>query len=305
MGRGSATAREDKARLRSRDDGPRVEYWRPEGIEGLRMFRLEDASRPLSSYSEYYGVVLILRGACDGWYRGAVRTLAAGGLKLKEPGEVHRHVRVHAPITVQGAAFAAEVVEEAARTLGVARPVHFVPVAPGRAPRATALATAMHAALAARGPVTRELEALVTETLTELLATCTERGEVRVHERAPRAVRRAREYLRAHVCESVTLDALAAHAGADKYHLIRAFRAELGIPPYEYLTHLRVARAAELLSTGLTGAEAAHAVGLFDESQLHRHFRRILGVTPGKFARTMQRQHRPSEARAARLACRA
>ncbi|MBZ5712370.1 helix-turn-helix transcriptional regulator [Nannocystis pusilla] len=303
MGRGSVRAREGTARRRAREDGPRIEHWRPEGMEGLRVFRVEDMTGPLSSYSEYYGVVSILQGACDGWCRGAVHTVAAGGLKLKEPGEVHRHVRVHAPVTLQGAAFTADVVEEAARTLGVPRPVHFVPVEPGRAPRAAALATAMHAALAARGPVTRELEALVIETLTEVLATCTERGEVRVHERAPRAVRRAREYLRAHVSEPVTLDALAAHAGADKFHLIRAFRAELGIPPYEYLTHLRVARAAELLATGMTGAAAAHAVGLFDESQLHRHFRRILGVTPGRFARTMHRQHRPSGARGSGLAC--
>ncbi|MDI1480341.1 AraC family transcriptional regulator [Polyangium sp. y55x31] len=305
MGHGSAQALEGKARRRSRDDGPRIERWRPEGIDGLSMFRVEGVSRPLSSYAEHYGVAVVLEGAFDGWYRGAVRTLTAGSLKLKEPGEVHREVRVHAPFTLQGAAFASDMVEEAARTLGIPRPVRFVPVEPGRAPRATALAMAMHEALAARGPATLELTALVTETLTEVLATCTERGEVRVHARAPRAVRLARDYLRANVSEPITLDALAAHAGADKFHLIRAFRAELGIPPYEYLTHLRVARAAELLAAGMTGAEAAHAVGLFDESQLHRHFRRILGTTPGKFARAMRRQDRPSGASASRLACRA
>lgn len=266
------------------------------------MFRVEDMSHPLSSYSEHYSVVVILRGAFDGWYRGAVRRHAAGGLKLKEPGEVHRDVHVHAPVTLQGAAFATDMVEEAARMLGIPCPVHFVPVEPGRAPRATALATAMHEALAARGPATLEIEALVTETLMEVLATCTERGEVRVHDRAPRAVRLARDYLRAHIAEHVTLDALAAHAGADKFHLMRAFRAELGVPPYEYLTHLRVARAGELLALGMTGAEVASAVGLYDESQLHRHFRRILGMTPGKFARAMRRQDRPSGAPASRLA---
>ena len=266
------------------------------------MFRVEHGSRLLSSYSEHYGIVVILRGAVDSWYRGGVRTFVAGELKLKEPGEVHRDVRVHSPVTLQGVKLASDMVEEAARTLGIPRPVRFVPVEPGRAPRATALATAMHEGLAARGPVTRELEALVTETLMEVLTTCTQRGEVRVHDKAPRAVRLARDYLRAHVCSPVTLDALAGHAGTDKFHLIRAFRAELGMPPYEYLTHLRVARAAELLSAGMTVAQAAHAVGLYDESQLHRHFRRILGVTPGKLARTMHRQHRPSSAPASRLA---
>lgn len=303
MGHGSAQALGRTARGRSRDNGPRIEHWRLDGLDGLRMYRVEDVATPLSVYSDQYGVMVILQGAFDGWYRGDEHTLATGGLKLKEPGEVYRDVRIHAPVTLQGAGFAADLVDEVARTLGIPRPVHFVPLEPGRAPRATALATAMHEALAERGPVTPELQALVTETLTEVLATCTERGEVPVRHKAPRAVRRARDYLRAHLSDPVTLDALAAHAGADKFHLIRAFRAEVGMPPYEYLTRLRVARAAELLAAGMTGAQVAHTVGLFDESQLHRHFRRIFGVTPGSFARTMHRQHRPSYARASRLAC--
>jgi len=45
-------------------------------------------------------------------------------------------------------------------------------------------------------------------------------------------------------------------------------------------------------------AEAAQAVGFYDESQLHRHFRRIVGVPPGVYARSFgaaerTRQHRP------------
>ncbi|MFT3775973.1 MAG: helix-turn-helix transcriptional regulator [Minicystis sp.] len=118
-------------------------------------------------------------------------------------------------------------------------------------------------------------------------------------------MRRAREYLHDAVAEKVTLDALADHAGLDKFHLVRAFRAEVGLPPYDYLTHVRVARAARLLARGASAAEAAQAVGFYDESQLHRHFRRIIGLTPGRFARSLAEprartgQHRPSRARAA------
>ena len=93
-------------------------------------------------------------------------------------------------------------------------------------------------------------------------------------ERAPRALLSARG---AH-------NELAEHAGLDKFRLVRAFRAEVGLPPYEYLTQLRVARARELLRHGVSVAEAAHTLGYYDESQLHRHFRRIVGVTPGVYA---------------------
>jgi AraC-like DNA-binding protein len=115
-------------------------------------------------------------------------------------------------------------------------------------------------------------------------------------------VRRARAYLHEALAGKVTLDDLAAHAALDKFHLVRAFRHEVGLPPYEYLTYLRVAPARELLLRGVRVAQAAQDVGFYDESQLHRHFRRIMGITPGAYARSLREartttmtrgQHRP------------
>ena len=63
---------------------------------------------------------------------------------------------------------------------------------------------------------------------------------------------------------------LAAHARLDKFRLCRAL----------YLTHRRV--------SGLPQAEVAARVGLYDQSQLHRHFKRIVGVTPGEYARAVR-----------------
>lgn len=42
-------------------------------------------------------------------------------------------------------------------------------------------------------------------------------------------------------------------------------------------------RACELLGVGV--AEVAQATGFFDQSHLHRHFRRTLGMTPARYAR--------------------
>lgn len=114
-------------------------------------------------------------------------------------------------------------------------------------------------------------------------------------------MRRARAFLHDALTDKVTLDDLAEHASLDKFHLVRAFRSEVGLPPYEYLTHLRVSRARELLRDGVLVAEAAQAVGFCDESQLHRHFRRIVGVPPGAYARSFGAsgrtcQHRPGRA---------
>jgi AraC-like DNA-binding protein len=279
-----------------------IKFWRPDSPSVAGMFRVEQEGRVKTTYGEHFSVVVIYEGAFDGWYRRAVRSHVAGGIWLKEPGEVHRDLRVHAPFTIQGAVFSPEVVAEAASTLGLRGTVHFK--APGFDPgeRATQLAFAMHAALMREDAPEIERSTMVAETLNEILSANAQAGATRGAERASRAVRLARAFLHDALAERVTLDALADHAGLDKFHLVRAFRAEVGLPPYEYLTYVRVSKAKELLQRGLLVAEAAQAVGFYDESQLHRHFRRIVGITPGRFSRSFTSsertgQHRPSRSR--------
>jgi AraC-like DNA-binding protein len=57
------------------------------------------------------------------------------------------------------------------------------------------------------------------------------------------------------------------------------------MPPHAYVTHRRVARAQALLARGMPQAEVAASVGFYDQSLMHRHFKRILRLTPGAFAR--------------------
>src|SRR5690606_31813487 len=99
-----------------------------------------------------------------------------------------------------------------------------------------------------------------------------------------RPVRRATEYLQTRLTASFTLDDVAEYAALDKFHLCRAFRAQVGMPPHMYLTHLRVQRARQLLRQGVRASELAARVGFYDQSQLTRHFKRIVGVTPARYA---------------------
>ncbi len=66
-------------------------------------------------------------------------------------------------------------------------------------------------------------------------------------------------------------------------HLVRTFHQHVGIPPHEYMVQLRLERARSMLATGAPAAEAAHHAGFADQSHLHRHFKRVIGVTPGKY----------------------
>jgi AraC-like DNA-binding protein len=100
-------------------------------------------------------------------------------------------------------------------------------------------------------------------------------------------LRRAFELIRERFVTALSLDEIALHAGLDIFQLIRAFRGQLGVTPYAYVTQLRVGRARALLTRGVPPSEIAARVGLYDQSQLNRHFKRIVGITPGQFARAV------------------
>jgi AraC-like DNA-binding protein len=100
-----------------------------------------------------------------------------------------------------------------------------------------------------------------------------------------RAVRAAAEHLQDNLTVNVSLDDLAAAAGTSKFHLVRQFRAVTGVPPHSFQIGQRVTRARRLLEAGMNAAEAAVMTGFVDQSHLHRHFTRRLGITPGRYAR--------------------
>jgi AraC-like DNA-binding protein len=98
------------------------------------------------------------------------------------------------------------------------------------------------------------------------------------------AVREAVAFLEAHWAEPVPLERLARVAGVSRFHLARAFKREVGLPPHAYQTQLRVAHAMRMLRRGWSISRAAFATGFAAQSHLHRHFKRVLGVTPGQYA---------------------
>jgi AraC-like DNA-binding protein len=80
-----------------------------------------------------------------------------------------------------------------------------------------------------------------------------------------------------------TLESLAAELSTHPSHLVRVFRRAYGLPPHRYVVGRRLDRARRLLLDGLPIAEVAAEAGFHDQSHLTRHFRALLGTTPGAF----------------------
>jgi len=101
----------------------------------------------------------------------------------------------------------------------------------------------------------------------------------------PALARRLRELLDERVVDGLTLDEAAGLVHAHPAHLVRAFSTAYGIAPHQYLNSRRVDRARRLLLDGRSPGEVASATGFFDQSHLTRHFRKLVGVTPGRYAK--------------------
>jgi len=92
------------------------------------------------------------------------------------------------------------------------------------------------------------------------------------------------EYIEGHLGSDPTLEEMAAVARLSPYHFARQFRSATGLPPHQFVIARRVERAKQLMQEGgFSLAQVAMNAGFSDQSHLSRHFKRLVGVTPGQF----------------------
>jgi AraC family transcriptional regulator len=103
---------------------------------------------------------------------------------------------------------------------------------------------------------------------------------------APAWLRRTRERLESSFRHPPSLAQLAAEAGVHPAHLTRAFRRHYRRSIGRFTRELRVTRAKELLPKSPL-AEVALACGFADQSHFTRTFRRLEGVTPAEFRKSV------------------
>jgi AraC-like DNA-binding protein/quercetin dioxygenase-like cupin family protein len=240
-------------------------------------------------WHDYYVIGLVAAGVQTFSYRRSTYLTPPGGIILLNPGEAHTG---EAAAGAGGFAYRAlyPTAEHLAPLMAeLGRPGQ-LPGFPSARVDDAALAAQIgqfHDAL--RGgdaPIARE-----TRWLTMLATLITRYGAERltlpVAGREPRAIVRAQAYLEAHAAEPITLADLAAHAGLSAFHLVRCFRRALGVPPHAYLESVRIARAQRLIAAGTPLAEIAYAIGYSSQSHFTTRFRKIIGVTPGRYRATL------------------
>jgi AraC-like DNA-binding protein len=90
---------------------------------------------------------------------------------------------------------------------------------------------------------------------------------------------RVRDFIRAHLDEKLSLNALAARAGLSKYHFLRRYKQLTGLSPMQDVRRIRLEVAREaLLTSGLPLKAIAARVGLANEYHLSRLLKQHFGA---------------------------
>jgi AraC family transcriptional regulator len=94
-------------------------------------------------------------------------------------------------------------------------------------------------------------------------------------------------HIEANLESKLEVHGLAELVSFSKSHFSRAFKRSLGLPPMAYVMLRRIERAKVLMtSTTQQLSEIALICGFADQSHLNRSFRRLIGVSPGRWRRT-------------------
>ena len=103
---------------------------------------------------------------------------------------------------------------------------------------------------------------------------------------APWQLRRATEYMTAHLSTCVRMRDLAQVTELSQSRFGRAFKASTGVTPHRWLLNARIALAQQLLLDGdIPLGQIAFLTGFSEQSHFTRVFRSIVGTSPGAWQR--------------------
>jgi len=286
--------------------GEQARYWRHAAVPGVDLLRATYVTHRYARHAhETYTLALIEDGVEEFRYGGSLLRAGRGAVALLNPEMVHTgQAGVPEGWSYRVLYPAVSLVREVSAELTGSPGTPFFPDTVVDDPRSARMVRAAHLAAEHGDPLASA--SLLHDALAGLLREHARAGRRSRPREARPAVRTAVSLLRERVTDPPTLGELALATGVGPYALMRAFRAETGLPPHAYLNQIRVRQARGLLDRGVPPAQAAAEAGFADQAHLTRHFKRIVGVPPGAYQRARQGGARQSGARlapgAARLA---
>jgi AraC-like DNA-binding protein len=275
-------------------------YWRTPLLPGADLLTAEYHDHEFTPHwHDAYTIPVIEDGAECYRYRGSQHVAEAGTVPVINPGEVHTGARA----VEEGWRYRVMYVPVdylhtlAGEIAGRAVPLPWFDTEVIRDPdlaRRVSLAHRLMEANASLQPTTRarpapRLDPLAVEgALLDALSTLltrharTREAPLGAFANEPR-VEIMKALLAADLAAPLRVADLAQAVGLSPFHATRLFSEATGLPPHAWRTQLRLQRALAPLRAGASVADVAAASGFTDQSHFTRHFRRMFGVSPGRW----------------------
>lgn len=262
-----------------------VVYTRPAALPGTELLLAQRCTRLWHVFHERYVICAGRNGSTDWRYRSKTHYQAGpAGYMLMEPGESHRNLTMRGLPDFSTLFIDPAMMLDAAHELGLNGTPHLRLAQDNRPGLCRALTALVRAVKTDASPLEQQsrLAVCVRLLVDHYLERTPPSSGVAAAGRA--AVERAKTMLWDRFNDTITLDELAAAAGCSRFHLLRTFAQHTGLPPHAYQIRVRVERSRRLLANGVPISVAALNVGFADQSHFTRHFKRIMRVTPSRYA---------------------
>lgn len=103
-----------------------------------------------------------------------------------------------------------------------------------------------------------------------------------------RKLRLAIDYIQANLDQKLSLRIIAQELHMSQFYFSELFKQSMGIPPYKYVLQQRVERSRQLLKNHeLPITDIAYQCGFANQTHLTKHFRKVIGMTPKKYRKTI------------------
>ncbi len=268
-----------------------VNYWRDDDLQGLEVCRVWQSRHafPKHAHDGIFAIGLMERGGS--WCLGPGREdafVAAGQLALINPGQVHSGVPVSGRRMTYRMVYVTlnrfmDLAGDICERPGTVPEFQRI-VIPGHA----GFAKLMHLCRLMGRPGRRlQKQSVALEAFAPLLANYG--GMTAIQKRIGRqrrAVRKAKEFLSENLDTKLSLQEVAAAVGLSRYHFLRVFKQETGLPPHVFRTQRRIETAQGLLKKGVPFSQVALATGFNDQSHFTNKFRQFMGATPSQYLST-------------------
>jgi AraC-like DNA-binding protein len=265
-----------------------LKFLTPPGFEGVKIMSVENSPRLWRAYHDNYGICTVLNTglpksshACIR-YRKEITKIGREWISCMQPGELHITEKTTDPGTFWVVHIEPSVLERIAVDLGLKHKPNFKRSALNVGFLFAAFIELHRSVEQNDGVLDQQthfhncLELLLRYNGEEFVPSPVAKTD-------PSRMAQVKEYLHVFYNENIGLEKLAREVNCSPYHLNRTFREFTGLPPHKYLLCLRIAHAEKMLLAGKSPVEVALDVGFYDESHLLRHFKKIIGVSPGRY----------------------